>query len=425
MPMPTVPRLGLLGRREEGRRRSLGQSLVELALILPVLLLFLLNAIDYGRVYLGYVNLQQTARLAAGFAAEHASAWQIAPPDPTTKDRWLKQIEADADVSNCTLLPVPDPAFPDGYDLGDPVQVKIDCNFTLMTPVISSILGNPLLVSAEVVYPIREGAVAEVPGGGGPIAVPPNADFFATPRSGYEPLDVSFTDDSTGSPTSWLWNFGNGSNSSAHTPSPVTYSCDASVLPGDSCPFTVSLRVGNTSGFDTETKSAYITVKVPPLTGPIAEFEGTPLSGVKPLTVNFDFIDIRATQGTPVVYTDFAWDFGDGSGVQSGAAMTSVSHTYANEGTYSVTLTVTDDAAKQDSLTKTDYVIVSHKICVVPDFAGTRKNGAQSRWTAAGFTTTVQFLPGTGNYLINYQSQLGGLSDPVPDGCDSPLTVGP
>ena len=40
-----------------------------------MLLLLLLVAIDFGRVYLGYINLQQMARVAANFAAEHASAW--------------------------------------------------------------------------------------------------------------------------------------------------------------------------------------------------------------------------------------------------------------------------------------------------------------------------------------------------------------
>src|SRR3990170_1992140 len=55
-----------LSRRR--RRRTRGQSVVELALLLPVILLLLLGAIDFGRVYLGWINLNQMARLAANFA---------------------------------------------------------------------------------------------------------------------------------------------------------------------------------------------------------------------------------------------------------------------------------------------------------------------------------------------------------------------
>ena len=40
------------------RRRTRGQSLVEFALVLPVLLFLTLIALDFGRVYLGYINLQ-------------------------------------------------------------------------------------------------------------------------------------------------------------------------------------------------------------------------------------------------------------------------------------------------------------------------------------------------------------------------------
>src|SRR4051794_25746815 len=53
------------------RRRNQGQSLVEFALVLPVILLVLLVAIDFGRVYLGYINVQNMARIGANYAAAH------------------------------------------------------------------------------------------------------------------------------------------------------------------------------------------------------------------------------------------------------------------------------------------------------------------------------------------------------------------
>jgi PKD repeat protein len=429
--MPKLPGRSL-GRGLSDRHGTRGQSMVEFALVLPVLLLIVLVAIDFGRVYLGYVNLQQMARVAAGFAAEHASAWEL--NDTATIARYDEMVANDAAAINCELpetggvVDVPDPAFPGGFTLGDPVQVKFSCSFAVLTPIISGILGNTILVGADVVYPIREGAVAEVPGGGGAIALAPVAKFLGTPLSGYEPLEVTLTDQSLNVPTSWVWDFGIG-DSFDQGPHTITYDCPATVPQGGSCDYTVSLTVGSDGGFDTTSKT--ITVYVPPDTGPIAEFEGTPLSGLAPLAVDFDFIDVRALDAdltNDVVYTNFQWDFeDDGTWDTSGASETSVSHTYTQPGVYDVRLQVTDDQATPNVhyIVKQAYVVASKKVCTVPDFAGVRRNAAQARWDAAEFTTTVQFLPGNGNYTIHSQSLVGGVVDPQPDGCDSVITVGP
>jgi len=44
------------------------------------------------------------------------------------------------------------------------------------------------------------------------------ADFSANPTSGKAPLCVQFTDKSTGSPTAWYWNFGDGAYSTGQSP---------------------------------------------------------------------------------------------------------------------------------------------------------------------------------------------------------------
>ena len=48
---------------------------------------------------------------------------------------------------------------------------------------------------------------------------PPVADFSASPTTCKEPLDVSFTDASTNSPTTWYREFGDGSTSTDQNPS--------------------------------------------------------------------------------------------------------------------------------------------------------------------------------------------------------------
>lgn len=88
--------------------------------------------------------------------------------------------------------------------------------------------------------------------GVGPVA--PIADFTATPTSGDESLTVSFTDLSSGNPTSWLWDFGDGSSSTRQNPSHVY---------NQSGTYSVSLIATNDLGSDQIIKTDYISVKEP------------------------------------------------------------------------------------------------------------------------------------------------------------------
>jgi PKD repeat protein len=81
------------------------------------------------------------------------------------------------------------------------------------------------------------------------ILAAPVADFSATPRTGQAPLAVSFSDESTGPPTSWLWDFGDGQSSVLQNPT-HEYAVAGS--------YTVTLGVANGQGADSETKEAYI-----------------------------------------------------------------------------------------------------------------------------------------------------------------------
>jgi PKD repeat protein/C1A family cysteine protease len=83
----------------------------------------------------------------------------------------------------------------------------------------------------------------------------PAANFTASPRSGYAPLTVSFTDLSTGIPSGWNWAFGDGGNSTQASPT-HTYTAVGK--------YTVNLTVNNTCGTNTTSKTGYITVKSRP-----------------------------------------------------------------------------------------------------------------------------------------------------------------
>jgi PKD repeat protein len=415
-------------------RLTRGQGLVEFVLILPILLLLLMVAIDFGRVYLGWVNLQQMMRLAANYAADHATSWGT-PGVAADRLRYQTIVSDDARNINCVpQAPIPDPEFPTGTAIGQPVYVHLSCQFQIVTPIISQILGGQILASADATYPIKEGAVATVPGGGAPVVLPPVADFIASPRSGWSPLQVTMTDISLNQPTSWTWDFsvnptstgaGVGSVSPGVSivrgPQTATYTCTGN--PGDTCSFGVSMTVANAGGQDTASRPAYITVTVPPATGPIADFTANPRSGTQPLSVSFAFNDLRA--GT-VTYTNYEWDFtNDGTFDATGVT---TSHIYSSPGLYDVRLRVTDSTSAQSTVVKLGYISVGRRVCTVPDFATTNKNGAQDLWSSAGFTTDVVLLPGSNpnqNYKIRTQTILGGTVDPQPDGCDSVITVGP
>jgi PKD repeat protein len=381
------------------RRRSRGQGLVEFALVLPVLLLIVFTAIDFGRIYLGWINLQNMVRLAANYAANHASDLN-APVVPATQAEYRNLVAAEAQKINCHLPPtIPDPQFPDGADLGDRAFVAISCQFDVLTPLIDRIVGKQVLVSASTTFPVKQGAVTSVTGGGGVVTPPAQAIFYASPNTGNASLVVNVVNESTNGPTSWVWSFGDGATSLQANPPAHSYPTAGT--------YTITLTASNAGG--NTTASQTVTVGTAPTTGPIPNFSATPRLGGPPLVVKFTDL----STGSP---TSWNWSFGDG---QSSTAQ-NPTHTYANPGVYTVALTVTN-LSGSNTETREQYVIAQ---CTVPNLGGTKKNSAQSTWSAAGFTTTVTFLAGTGNYTIRYQSLPGGLINPA-GGCAASITVGP
>jgi PKD repeat protein len=168
------------------------------------------------------------------------------------------------------------------------------------------------------------------------VNIPPVAQFDANQTSGNAPLTVLFTDQSTGSPTSWSWSFGDGGTSTEQDPV-YTYTSAGT--------YTVTLTATNAGGSDSEVKTGFISVNALP-GAPVAAFTATPTSGTSPLAVQFT----DQSTGSP---TSWAWDFGDGntSTVQSPA------HTYSASGTYTVNL-VASNAGGSDGEQKTGYIRV-------------------------------------------------------------------
>ena len=83
-------------------------------------------------------------------------------------------------------------------------------------------------------------------------ALPPVASFTATPLNGVEPLQVIFTDTSTGSPTTWAWDFNNDGTIDSTGQNPTnTFAAGA---------YTVKLIACNGNGCGTNAQVNYVNV---------------------------------------------------------------------------------------------------------------------------------------------------------------------
>jgi thioredoxin 1 len=96
----------------------------------------------------------------------------------------------------------------------------------------------------------------------------PTADFTSNVTEGYSPLTVQFIDMSTGSPTSWSWDFGDGNTSTVQNPT-HTYN--------EAGNYTVTLTVENSAGSTTVTDSSFVVLASD--NTPTTEFSESPSTG--------------------------------------------------------------------------------------------------------------------------------------------------
>ena len=409
------------------RQRSRGQSLVEFALVLPVLMLILLFALDFGRVFLGWVELNNAARVGANFAANHPDSWGT-PGNAADVITFRTLIANDAAAINCTLPnPVPNPTFPDGSVLGGRSQLNLTCQFAVLTPMIGAITGNPITVGASAVFPIQRGDVAGITISNGtppPLPSVPGAPTSVSAAAGNGQATVSWS-----APAS---NGGSAITGYSVTSAPGGFTCTTTgaltctvfgLTNGTAYTFTVTAR--NAAGTGPSSAASTPVTPTGGGTAPVAAFYGTP-SGSGSSGGGSGGATIVGLSGVAVAFTNqstgsapltAAWAFGDG-----GTSINwSPSHTYNTLGNFTVTLTVTNPNGPNTRM-RSGYVLVG---CQVPNFAGVHKNSAGTTWASAGFTGAVTTLAGTGNYVIGTQSIPGGVVNPSPNGCASGITVGP
>lgn len=139
---------------------------------------------------------------------------------------------------------------------------------------------------------------------------------------------------STAGITDFVWNFGDGTSAVGQTTT-HTFRSDGT--------YTVTLTVTNNRGVSASSSQS---VTVQASAAPAANFIYSPSGPRAGVAINFNGETSTAATGRRIV--QYYWNFGDGTAVQTGSATT---HAYAAAGTYTVLLTVVDDAGQRGTST--------------------------------------------------------------------------
>jgi len=362
--LPTRPTLAspATKRRPVPRRtRSLrGQSLVELALVLPLFALLLLMAIDFGRAYFTYIQVNNAAREAAHFAAtgpngptDTAGITTVALQEMDAQSQsgagTITVADAVCNDSSGTVMDCADAATVNATGQGNTVTVTVTEPFSFLTPFVNNFLGGSFHMSARATATVFGFVALGSSGGSGgsgscsaPMAV------FSVVTDGTLTVTVDPTGSSPNSGecqiSGYNWSWGDG------TSTPGTYkgySHDYNTTNGAGT-YIIRLDVTNQAGGDFATQ----TVTVPgggavSCTKPHAEFTWSHGSG-KTSKV-YTYVDASTVDDpTNCPITSWLWTFTD-LAAQSNA-QNPTPQTYKDNSTHPVTLQVTN-AAGTSSIT--------------------------------------------------------------------------
>jgi hypothetical protein len=339
--------------------------MVEFALVLPLLALLLLLALDFGRVFFGWVGLQNAARIGASYAAMYPEAWG-APGDATKKAQYAANIQADAAAINCRLQnPLPAPTYPNGTAIGEDAVVAFKCNFDLITPFLAQIMGSPIELNGRAVFSIRSGEFAGPAGGNPPPPPPPPC--HTVPNMVNRTVAQARND----------W-FVVGGFTGAFTP---PNGQDTEIVSAQ------ATSPASIPGACIDAGSSVTVVSAPPGTCPAGQAKVPSLVGM--------LVSAARTKWSADGFTGSFSPNGQNSDTVLGQTTTPLS-------------------SPNDCRPLTTTVTVTHgppptppppPPCTVPNFISSDSGGAQALWTTAGFKTTVSFkqankLP----YKIGFQS---------------------
>jgi Flp pilus assembly protein TadG len=146
------------------RQRERGQSVVEFALVLPIMFVLLMAIVDFARIYTTMIAVESGAREAADYGAFGSQRWQAVKVDDTVEEMERRACIATSnlpdyvgDATTCT-----NPAF--GYELtgsncDDPtneppcrVTVTLTYDFTVFVPFRFEIMGVEYGIPSSITF---------------------------------------------------------------------------------------------------------------------------------------------------------------------------------------------------------------------------------------------------------------------------------
>jgi hypothetical protein len=146
--------------RRAPRRRELGQSLAEFALVAPVLFILIFGLIDVARLYNSWVTAQHAAREGARYGVTGRVDCDLATPNRLdciehtarqhTQGLTNSATDVDVLVRSWEYPSYADPATEGSAgDQCDALEVRVEYDFTASLPGIHSIFGPVHLVARE------------------------------------------------------------------------------------------------------------------------------------------------------------------------------------------------------------------------------------------------------------------------------------
>src|SRR3954451_5753970 len=167
------------------------------------------------------------------------------------------------------------------------------------------------------------------------------SDFTFTPSNPTTQTNINFSDRSSGNVSSWFWNFGYGTSSTLQNP------VKRYTIGGN---YPVTLTVSTFTGLSSTSSHAVPVTTATPVLPPVSSaFAISPSTAA--VRANVAFTD--QSTGSP---TSWQWNFGDGSF----STAQNPTHAYAAQGSYGVSLTVTN---------ATSSSVASHVVTILPPTA--------------------------------------------------------
>lgn len=115
-----------------------GQALVELALVLPLLILLLFGTMEFGRIFHSYLALANASR-------EGARAGIVGADDAGIRTK-VKDVAASLELEDSQIDITPGQ---DSRSRGVPLTIQVDYQVNLLTPVLNIIIPDPFPLSTS------------------------------------------------------------------------------------------------------------------------------------------------------------------------------------------------------------------------------------------------------------------------------------